>query len=84
MGIGHCHGTRLGSEKPRDAIWLLFLMQANQFFGWLHLLVFQLMMVEYCILKRKEEGKVGEMKKRKKGRKEGNREEGRKENALIN
>ena len=35
MGIGHCHGTRLGSEKPRDAIWLLFLMQANQFFGWL-------------------------------------------------
>ena len=49
LGTGHCHGTRLGSEKPRDAIWLLFLMQANQFFGWLHLLVLQLMIVEYCI-----------------------------------
>ena len=40
------------------------------------------MIVEYCIQKRKEEGKVREMKRRKEGR-EGKREEGRKENALI-
>ena len=77
LGIGHCHGTRLGSEKPRDAIWLLFLMQANQFF-WMAAFICTSTddcWVLYLKKKRGGEGKGNEKKERREGGKEGGRKE---------